>query len=76
MGLLRMAALGGLAYWGYNKYKESQGGNGAAFSSSQPDGQFRNSGPGAMRDEPKREWTKTDEEMDQTYPASDPPANY
>ena len=32
--------------------------------------------PGAMRDEPKREWTKTDEEMDQTYPASDPPANY
>ena len=29
-----------------------------------------------MADSPKREWTKTDEESDESFPASDPPANY
>jgi hypothetical protein len=35
----------------------------------------RPAGPSAMRDPPRR-WDKTDEESDQSFPASDPPANY
>jgi hypothetical protein len=35
----------------------------------------RPAGPTAMRDPPKR-WEKADEESDQSFPASDPPANY
>jgi len=35
----------------------------------------RPSGPKEMRDPPK-EWDKTDEESDESFPASDPPANY
>lgn len=42
-------------------------------SGSQP---VRDAGPDAMRDPPKRQWTKVDEESDQSFPASDPPANY
>jgi len=29
-----------------------------------------------MADKPKRTWEKTDEEVDQSFPASDPPSNY
>jgi hypothetical protein len=35
----------------------------------------RPSGPGAMRD-PPRAWDRTDEAGDESFPASDPPANY
>jgi hypothetical protein len=47
-----------------------------AFARNQGNGQVRDAGPEAMRDQPKRDWTKTDEESDQSFPASDPPANY
>jgi hypothetical protein len=29
-----------------------------------------------MADHPTRDWSKTDEESDQSFPASDPPSNY
>jgi hypothetical protein len=29
-----------------------------------------------MADPPKREWTKVDENSDESFPASDPPGNY
>ncbi len=29
-----------------------------------------------MRDKPDGTWTKADEESDESFPASDPPANY
>jgi hypothetical protein len=35
----------------------------------------RNAGPESMRDKPDN-WQPTDEESDQSFPASDPPANY
>ncbi len=35
----------------------------------------RPAGPGAMK-EPPEKWDKTDEESDESFPASDPPANY
>jgi hypothetical protein len=35
----------------------------------------REGGPEAIRDPPRR-WDRTDEASDQSFPASDPPANY
>jgi hypothetical protein len=46
----------------------------AAFADGQR-GEVRDAGPGAMRDPPKN-WSKTDEEDDESFPASDPPGNY
>jgi hypothetical protein len=75
--LIKLAALGALGYVGYKAYESHQrDANGVAFADGQPDGAFRNAGPSAMGDSPKREWTKTDEESDESFPASDPPANY
>ena len=38
--------------------------------------QIRPAGPSAMRDPPKREWTKVDQASDESFPASDPPSYY
>lgn len=35
----------------------------------------RPAGPHEMRDPPRR-WSKLDEELDESFPASDPPGNY
>jgi len=75
--MLRMLALGALGYFGYKQYQKSQTDpNGVAFGKGQPDGSHRDAGPDAMGDKPTREWTSTDEELDESFPASDPPANY
>lgn len=37
--------------------------------------EVRNAGPQEMN-MPPRQWTKTDEENDESFPASDPPGNY
>lgn len=36
---------------------------------------IRDAGPGQMTDPPKI-WDRVDEEADESFPASDPPANY
>lgn len=51
----------------------------AAYSSKQPHDShmdIRDAGPAAMRDKTSREWTETDEDLDESFPASDPPGNY
>ena len=79
MALLRLAALGALGYAGYKYYEKSQRKN-QAFAPGQAGGsnfsQVRDAGPHAMADTPKREWTREDESLDESFPASDPPANY
>ena len=79
MALLKLAALGAIGYAGYKYYEKSQQRN-EAFAPGQAGGsnfsQIRDAGPNAMADRPSRDWNKTDEEMDETFPASDPPANY
>ena len=79
MALLKLAALGALGYAGYKYYEKSQRSN-QAFAPGQAGGsnfsQVRDAGPQAMADSPSREWTSADESSDQSFPASDPPANY
>ncbi|BDI59943.1 hypothetical protein [Qipengyuania nanhaisediminis] len=77
--LIKLAALSALGYFGYRYYEKNHKGGHAAFAEGQASGSHtdvRDAGPKAMRDKPEGEWTKTDEEIDQTFPASDPPANY
>ena len=74
--MLKMLALAGLGYAGYRYYQKNGLQSPVAFAGNQGDARVRDAGPDAMRDKPTRDWTKTDEESDQSFPASDPPANY
>ncbi|WP_305097769.1 hypothetical protein [Croceibacterium aestuarii] len=80
MALLKLAALGALGYVGYKAWEKNKASDQAAFANGQAGdenfAQVRDSGPQAMADPPKRGWTKPDEESDESFPASDPPANY
>ena len=80
MGLLRLAAVGALGYVGFKWFEKSRTGEEAAFGAGQGTGEnfakIRDAGPAAMADTPQREWTKTDQESDESFPASDPPSNY
>lgn len=74
--LLKLLTLGGLGFLGYKAYEQAKiDRNGVAFADGEPKGAFRNAGPKATTTDEKG-WSKTDEELDETYPASDPPANY
>ncbi|MFC4294111.1 hypothetical protein ACFO0A_03455 [Novosphingobium tardum] len=80
MGLLRLAAIGGI---GYAVWKAISGSGGklqhAGFAPGESDGanfaKVRTAGPEGMRSNPP-EWDKTDQAMDESFPASDPPATY
>jgi hypothetical protein len=80
MNILRTAAIGGLFYGLWHFLRGQQHQPPAAFAHGQEPGpnvsKVRDAGPEAMRDTPKRPWTKTDEEIDESFPASDPPSNY
>jgi hypothetical protein len=41
---------------------------------AEADVQVRPAGPDGMRQKPKREWTPEDQAVDESFPASDPPA--
>lgn len=72
--LLKLIVLGGIGYAGYRLFEKNQ--TRAAFAANQGDVPIRDAGPAAMRDQPAGTWTKADEESDESFPASDPPANY
>ena len=80
MSLWKLATLSVAGFVGYRIWDRSKEKGQAAFASGQGsrsnDTKIRNSGPDAMRDGAKRPWTKEDEQSDQSFPASDPPANY
>ncbi|MBT0668771.1 hypothetical protein HT136_10375 [Novosphingobium profundi] len=65
MGLMRMAVLGAAGYALY-KYTQKEKAETAPI---------RDAGPANMRSAPKS-WSKTDEALDETFPASDAVANY
>ena len=72
--LLKLLALGGLGYAGY-RYLEKNSSQ-PAFADNQGNADVRNAGPASMRDGTDGKWTAVDEELDESFPASDPPANY
>lgn len=74
--LLKLAAVGGLGYLAYRQYDRHRNKGRAAFAADEPDGDVRNAGPEAMRDKPEEPWDEVDQEVDESFPASDPPANY
>lgn len=74
-----LLAIGAAAY-GLSRSKLGTGRKGrAAFADDQTgegDNPVRDAGPEAMRDPPAQGWSDIDEASDQSFPASDPPANY
>ncbi|SFG22431.1 hypothetical protein SAMN05518801_11127 [Novosphingobium sp. CF614] len=74
MGLIKMAAVGAVGYALY-KYatrdKEPQ----SAYAGDAHFTNVRDAGPENMESAPKR-WSKTDEAIDESFPASDPPGTY
>ena len=74
--MFKLLALAGLGYAGYRYYQKNGQASPVAFAGNQGDATIRDAGPEAMRSEPTRPWQKVDEESDQSFPASDPPANY
>lgn len=72
MGLIKMAAAGAIGYALYkyaNRDKEAE----SAFAGNYA--KVRDAGPENMESAPGR-WSKTDQAIDESFPASDPPANY
>lgn len=74
-----LLALGAAAY-GLSRSKSAGERQGrAAFADDQSgagDNPVRDAGPDAMRDPQPAGWSDIDEASDQSFPASDPPANY
>lgn len=80
MGLLRLAALGGLGYAAWRAFTGNSGKlQHAGFARGETDGEnfakVRNAGPDSMRSNPPK-WDKQDQAGDESFPASDPPATY
>ena len=79
--IIKLAALGALGYAGYRYLQKQSAHEGrAAFAGTQGNygnvHQVREAGPEAMRDKPVGSWDKTDQAVDESFPASDPPATY
>ncbi|WP_128891314.1 hypothetical protein [Erythrobacter sp. HKB08] len=73
--LLKLAALGALGFAGYKYYEKKRvDKNGVAFADGEPEGQFRNAGSESTATHDSM--SKTDEALDETYPASDATAKY
>jgi hypothetical protein len=69
-----MAALAGVGVLAYRamKKRQSESQELQPYAPTQP---VRDAGPEAMRDQP-RQWGRTDERSDESFPASDPPSTY
>jgi hypothetical protein len=79
MSLIKLGLFGAAGY-GLYKYLSGRGSEQhAAFAHDEVapgnSTQVRNAGVDAMRDTPPR-WNKTDDTLDQSFPASDPPSTY
>lgn len=79
MALIKMALAGAVGYGIYKYATRASGAGKAAFATGEGaagnDTQIRNAGAESMRDAPRR-WNPVDEASDESFPASDPPANY
>lgn len=73
MALLKLAAAGAVGYALYKYATKHQ--QEAALAGDANFTEVRDSGPEHMTTPPKK-WSKTDEAIDESFPASDPPSTY
>ena len=80
MSLIKTALLGAAGYVAYKYYRSHNGPRDAALADGQDAGasgvRVRDAGPDAMADPPRQGWSKVDQRIDESFPASDPPATY
>ncbi|HVY86129.1 MAG TPA: hypothetical protein VG943_13425 [Caulobacterales bacterium] len=69
--LLALAGTGALISYAMTR----AGGTGRSAGPVKPPPKVRDAGPEAMRNPPRR-WDPIDQQADESFPASDPPANY
>lgn len=74
MGLIKMAAAGAVGYALYKYANRAKEGD-HALAGGGTYAKVRDAGPENMENAPQR-WSKTDEAIDESFPASDPPATY
>lgn len=74
MGLIKMATAGAVGYALY-KYATRDREHEAAPAGNGHFTKVRDAGPENMETAPHR-WSKTDEAIDESFPASDPPGRY
>lgn len=75
--LLKLAAMSALGYVAYRAYEKSQQdkNDGVAFADGEPEGRVRNAGSKATATRGDK-MSKTDQALDETFPASDATAKY
>ena len=71
MSLIKTALLGAAGYVAYKYYHANKGQSEAGTGVL-----VRDAGPEAMSDPPRQGWSKVDQRIDESFPASDPPATY
>lgn len=69
--LLKLAAISAIGYVGYRYFAREAHNNHPAFAKGQASGSHKD-----VRDAGEQDWTDTDERIDESFPASDPPGNY
>jgi uncharacterized membrane protein YebE (DUF533 family) len=72
--LLKTLALGGIAAWAYQAWKKNNAEPATATAGGT--GYVRDAGPSEQRGMNDRDWDSVDQQSDESFPASDPPANY
>lgn len=76
-GLLRFGAVAGLGYLIYSKFRSAP--QSAAEDDHGPvgsSGVVRNAGPEGQTGIKNSDWDQVDEQIDESFPASDPPGSY
>lgn len=74
-GLIKLGLLAGVAVVAYNSFSQSAQ---ARLKGSTPSGSghVRDAGPEQQRGIANDDWDVVDEQVDESFPASDPPGNY
>ena len=71
-----LAGVGGILYKLFHKDRATGPSSNADAAPVYSSGVVRNAGPQGETDSEHRKWDKVDEQVDESFPASDPPANY
>lgn len=74
MRWLKLAAIGGVAAWAW-KYGRDSGSSGSSNVHGRQN-RVRDAGPEEQEGISARDWDLIDQQADESFPASDPPANY